>query len=357
MERLRGMRQHHAMAQASRFLSTSVATGELRSESEPRLPPLIAPVSLETEIAIAHAILSVHSSTAAIKRSVPGQPLAPVTLAEAWSALRAGGHSVMPFTVVAIADRLREAQFIHQCGYPGAPPLGGAYWSFPVLSARQKRGDLFLTAALGWRFLLARTERSVAMIEARTSKGDLTCGSGLLLADGVVLTNAHVVRDASAERVLLGDDTYRVREVAHDPAGSDVALVRIEGASSALADLSVREPEITERVLTLGHPPVPFARSTSVIAHSGEVCGRAVHSGTPFALVSAIVRPGNSGGPVFAADGRLVGIVSRSFERDREGNERSAPLPHFGCVPASVLREAVARIDPGVAFPWEDYEQ
>ncbi len=320
-------------------------------------PVRLTPLSLDDEVRIAHAILRAHSPGAARVRG-PSEPFVPMTLNETAQALRrAGIDGVSPFSIAAVADRLCEAQFLHACGYPGPPPLGGAYWSFLTLTAHQKRGDTFLTAALGWRFLLARVRSVVPMIEARNQRGTVTCGSGLHLGGGVVVTNAHVVDDAVPFAVWFGDEKHDVINTVTDPGGADVGLVRVSGDAPRLPDLSVRDPVVTEQVLVLGHPPVPQAQSHTMIVQSGEVCGEAAQKDVPFALVTTIVRPGNSGGPVFGRDGRLVGLVSRSFEREREPDDSAPPFPHFGCVPGSVLRDSVHRIDATIAFPWEDYAQ
>lgn len=73
-------------------------------------------------------------------------------------------------------------------------------------------------------------------------------------------------------------------------------------------------------------------------------------------LFSAIARPGNSGGPVVAMDGRVVGIVTRSLERDKEEADFMAPMPFFAAVPSKLIAQALTELDGGgTSLPWEDW--
>lgn len=136
-------------------------------------------------------------------------------------------------------------------------------------------------------------------------------GSGVILeSDGLVLTNHHVVADASRIEVRLSDGRQlRVEESMSDPR-SDVAILRIPGESYPAAELGLdSELYVGDWVLAIGSP---FTLEASVSA--GIVSGTRRRQRLSrivvgqFVQTDAAVNPGNSGGPLVDLEGRVVGI-------------------------------------------------
>ncbi|MFO0480047.1 MAG: trypsin-like peptidase domain-containing protein [bacterium] len=139
-------------------------------------------------------------------------------------------------------------------------------------------------------------------------------GSGFIVsADGLVLTNAHVVRDAKEVTVKLQDRTeHRARVLGIDPA-TDIAVLRIDAANLpavVLGDPS--QVRVGDYVLAIG---APFGFEQSATQGIVSAKGRALpgDSRVPFIQTDAAVNPGNSGGPLFDGSGRVIGINSQIY--------------------------------------------
>jgi S1-C subfamily serine protease len=145
-------------------------------------------------------------------------------------------------------------------------------------------------------------------------------GSGFVLrADGetgpaVLVTNQHVVADADAVTVEFRDGSYRRVEVVGTDVYSDLAALRVGSRPATAAPLGLVEtdPPIGTRVMALG-APFGFGESMSVGVVSG--LDRSLEGVNRFQIADTVqtdaaVNPGNSGGPLVTADGRVVGVVT-----------------------------------------------
>ena len=139
-------------------------------------------------------------------------------------------------------------------------------------------------------------------------------GSGFIVsADGLVLTNAHVVKDAERVTVKLTDRREFVAKVLGSDARTDVAVLRIDAKDLPVVPLgSARDLQVGEWVLAIGSP---FGFENSVTAGVVSAKGRSLpdDSFVPFIQTDVAVNPGNSGGPLFNARGEVVGINSQIY--------------------------------------------
>jgi serine protease Do len=140
-------------------------------------------------------------------------------------------------------------------------------------------------------------------------------GSGFIISpDGYVLTNAHVVADASEVTVKLTDRREFVAKVIGVDKRSDVALIKI--AASGLptvrfGDSSRLRPG--QWVVAIGSP---FGFANSVTAGVVSATARPLdENAVPFIQTDAAVNPGNSGGPLFNVDGQVIGINAQIYSR------------------------------------------
>ena len=141
-------------------------------------------------------------------------------------------------------------------------------------------------------------------------------GSGFIVsADGLVLTNAHVVKGASEVMVKLTDRReFRAKVLGSDPK-TDVAVLKIDAKDLPVVRLgSTRDLQVGEWVLAIGSP---FGFENSVTAGVVSAKGRSLpdDSLVPFIQTDVAVNPGNSGGPLFNARGEVVGINSQIYSR------------------------------------------
>jgi serine protease Do len=141
-------------------------------------------------------------------------------------------------------------------------------------------------------------------------------GSGFIVsADGIILTNAHVVKGAKEVTVKLTDRReYRAKVLGAD-AKTDVAVLRIDAKN--LPVVAIGKPSdlrVGEWVLAIGSP---FGFENTVTAGVVSAKGRSLpdDSAVPFIQTDVAVNPGNSGGPLFNARGEVVGINSQIYSR------------------------------------------
>jgi serine protease Do len=141
-------------------------------------------------------------------------------------------------------------------------------------------------------------------------------GSGFVAsADGIILTNAHVVDDADEVTVRLTDKREFKAKVLGSDKMTDVAVLKIDAKD--LPVVKIGDPQATrvgEWVVAIGTPYGLDNTVTSgiVSAKSRSLPGDAA---VPFIQTDAAVNPGNSGGPLFNLRGEVIGINSQIFSR------------------------------------------
>ncbi|QNP47801.1 DegQ family serine endoprotease [Diaphorobacter aerolatus] len=141
-------------------------------------------------------------------------------------------------------------------------------------------------------------------------------GSGFIVsADGLVLTNAHVVKDAETVTVKLTDRReFKAKVLGADPK-TDVAVLKIDAKDLPTVKLGdTQSINVGDWVLAIGSP---FGFENSVTAGVVSAKGRSLpdDSSVPFIQTDVAVNPGNSGGPLFNARGEVVGINSQIYSR------------------------------------------
>jgi serine protease Do len=141
-------------------------------------------------------------------------------------------------------------------------------------------------------------------------------GSGFIIsADGLILTNAHVVREAKEVTVKLADRReYSAKVLGSDPA-TDIAVLRIDAKN--LTPVRLGDPkrlEVGDPVMAIGAPyGFDMTATTGIVSAKGRsLPGDAV---VPFIQTDAAVNPGNSGGPLFDASGAVVGINAQIYSQ------------------------------------------
>ncbi|MGE0371461.1 MAG: DegQ family serine endoprotease [Gammaproteobacteria bacterium] len=141
-------------------------------------------------------------------------------------------------------------------------------------------------------------------------------GSGFIIsADGYVLTNNHVIRDADEIVVRLSDRREFVAEVVGSDKNSDVALLKIDADKLPVVKIgSSSDLKVGSWVLAIGSP---FGFEHSVTAGIVSAKGRSLpnENYVPFIQTDVAINPGNSGGPLFNLDGEVVGVNSQIFSR------------------------------------------
>ena len=195
--------------------------------------------------------------------------------------------------------------------------MGAGLLVAPPRLAAQTVGDVFRRVQPSVVVIRATGREVTATGTARTF-GEV--GSGVLIADGRVMTAAHVVQTMDNIRVeLLGGETVGARVVASEPA-ADLSLLKLErvpaGTSAAtLADSGT--VRIGDQVLIVG-APYGLVYSMSVGWISARWPANTVYKSMPLAdffQTTATINQGNSGGPMFNMAGQVIGIVSHNISK------------------------------------------
>ncbi len=176
-------------------------------------------------------------------------------------------------------------------------------------------------------------------------------GSGVIVAsEGIVVSNYHVVGQATEIRVVLNDRREYAAELILGDEESDLAILRLQDAADlpALEFRDSDEVEVGDLVLAIGNPfgvgQTVSSGIVSGLARSSVELGRGY-----FIQTDAAINPGNSGGALVDMQGRLVGINTAILTRSGGSNGIGFAIP------ANLVQTVVAQAQAGGARferPW-----
>jgi S1-C subfamily serine protease len=154
-------------------------------------------------------------------------------------------------------------------------------------------------------------------------------GSGFFItADGFLVTNEHVVKDAVQIRLVTLTGLSEAKVVKVDPA-NDVALLKAEGSFAALPVVASRTVHLGSTVATVGFPNVGLQGFAPKFAR-GEIASLSgPQDDARYFQISVPVQPGNSGGALVDERGNVVGVVSAALSA-------KAALATSGSLPQNV---------------------
>ena len=177
-------------------------------------------------------------------------------------------------------------------------------------------------------------------------------GSGVILrADGIIVTNHHVVADASEIRVVLADRReFPARLLASDEK-TDLAVLRVDAHGATLPVLELRdsdELEVGDLVLAIGNPFGVGQTVTGGIVSALARTQIGISDLGFFIQTDAAINPGNSGGALVGMDGRLVGINTAIFSRS------GGSIGIGFAIPSNMVGAVVAAAEAGSPLlrPW-----
>jgi len=177
-------------------------------------------------------------------------------------------------------------------------------------------------------------------------------GSGVLVrADGVVITNYHVIKQAAEIKVVLADGREFSADIVVRDTRTDLAALKLKTMERNLPFLELRdadELQVGDIVLAVGNP-FGFGQTVTMGIVSGlsrsEVGIKDFRS---LIQTDAAVNPGNSGGPLVTLDGRIVGINTAIF------SNTGASIGISFAIPSNLVVPVLVSVDHGgkIIRPW-----
>ncbi|MGP1395287.1 MAG: Do family serine endopeptidase [Inquilinaceae bacterium] len=177
-------------------------------------------------------------------------------------------------------------------------------------------------------------------------------GSGVVVgAEGLIVTNHHVIRDADAITVILADRREFEAELILRDERTDLALLRVDTGGEPLPYLEPagdEDLEVGDLVLAVGNPFGVGQTVTSGIVSALARTTAGITDYSFFIQTDAAINPGNSGGALVDMRGRLIGINTAIYSRT------GGSLGIGFAIPAAMVRAVVASVDNGgrVIRPW-----
>jgi 2-alkenal reductase len=140
-------------------------------------------------------------------------------------------------------------------------------------------------------------------------------GSGFVWdTEGHIVTNSHVVENATKVRVIFADGVSAEAEVLGADPGSDLAVIKVDASATALAPVQLGDSnalKVGQMAVAIGNP---YGLENTMTYGILSALGRTISSGTSaFSIPEVIqtdapINPGNSGGPLLDREGRVIGI-------------------------------------------------
>jgi Do/DeqQ family serine protease len=264
---------------------------------------------------------------------------APALRAPVLAAQPAAAQSAQPVTVPDSREaiRLSFAPIVKRV----APAVVNVYATSRVQVRSPFEGDPFFERFFGGGLFGGPQERQRSSL-----------GSGVIVdRSGVIVTNNHVVGDATDIKVALSDGRELPATILLKDERTDLAILKIENAG----DLPVLELgnsdalEVGDLVLAVGDPFGVGQTVTSGIVSAVARTNVGINDFGFFIQTDAAINPGNSGGPLVDLDGKVVGINTAIFSRS------GGSIGIGFAIPSDMVRTVVQQAVAGsksVARPW-----
>ena len=210
--------------------------------------------------------------------------------------------------------------------------------------------NIFTSRTVRTRSRSSFFDEMFGMQRAPRERVESSLGSGVIVrGNGIIVTNAHVVKGADELKVVLNDRReFEAKVVAQDEE-TDLAVLRIDTNGEIMPTLRVgadSSPEIGDIVLAIGNP---FGVGQTVTSGIISALGRTNVSDISSAIqTDAAVNPGNSGGALVNLQGELIGVNTAIFSRSGGSNGIGFAIPS-----ALVERAIDSALSEGrIVRPW-----
>jgi S1-C subfamily serine protease len=236
---------------------------------------------------------------------------------------------VMPEQAKALSNKLRDS--VDQRGFPNV--FGG-------LTPTRVREVPKPNPALARSQVVVNGRRSVVkVLGTAPSCSRRIEGSGFVYGGERVMTNAHVVAGTEDVEIELNGDRLDARVVVYDPK-RDLAVLHVPGLRAPAMAFANREAATGTDAVVLGFPlDGPYDPQPARVRDVGEITGPDIYEAGDVTrevyTIRALVRSGNSGGPLVASNGRVLGVIFAAAADDRNTGfavtaDEAAPIANAG---------------------------
>jgi S1-C subfamily serine protease len=227
------------------------------------------------------------------------------------SAVLGAVDQAMPEEAKALSDKLADT--VDQDGFPNV---------FGDLTPTRVRDVPAPDPALARSQVVVNGKRSVVkVLGTAPSCSRRIEGSGFVYARERVMTNAHVVAGTEDVEIEVDGDRHEARVVVYDP-DLDLAVLYVPGLRAPVMPFASREARTGTDAVVLGFPlDGPYNPQPARVRDVGNITGPDIYESGDVTrevyTIRALVRSGNSGGPLVAPDGQVLGVIFAAAADDR----------------------------------------
>jgi S1-C subfamily serine protease len=226
---------------------------------------------------------------------------------------------------------------LHHCAL-ALPPVADGPLSPEEIYARRSQGVLVVG-------VLGREKKKHAKLELAA------CSGFALSADGIFVTNYHVIDNPDAETIVVmtrdGQITPASEILAADKL-TDIAIVRAPGATFTPLPLAPDVPSVGSTVWVISHPDHNFYSFTSGVV-SRHFIADTEFGRTPQMAITADFGSGSSGGPILDSHGRVSGMVCSTtsvYWEDEKSKDSDLQMVFKHCIPVGSIRRLIEETTP-----------
>ena len=217
-----------------------------------------------------------------------------------------------------------------------------------AVSPAAQRSGTSLTANEIYR----RAAGSVAFITARGASSQGTGTGFVVAADGLIVTNQHVIAGASDITVKLGSGKQQRATLVGQDRSSDLALLRVDVSGRKLTPLKLADSgsvQIGDATFAIGNP---FGLDRTLTTGVISATKRNIQAPDGFAIdnvlqTDAALNPGNSGGPLLNDRGEVIGVNSQIESSAGNGSSQGGNTGIGFAVPSNTVRKVIDALEEG----------
>lgn len=239
------------------------------------------------------------------------------------------------------------------------PPVPAVFAEFDRLVDPNSPPHIFVTPPSVAPRSLAQSEFELAAAKATAATvritsfgcGGVASGSGFVVGDNLVATNAHVIAGVKRPIIKYNNHSYEGVPVSFDP-NLDFAIVRVKNLDVSPLFLAGANVDLNTTVAVTGYPGGNFAAAPGIVSDDLNIFGRNIYDlgviGRNVYEIQTHIAEGSSGGPVVLPSGQVVGIIFAKYDLS-DDYAYALTSPHLlGAVRAA--QHATKRVNTGACM-------